>query len=40
MEDAIKKWAEKTVLAYHKIAQEVNLAYYTHSDLSKTLDIS
>ena len=32
---SLEEWAEKTVKAYHEIAQEVNLAYYTQSDLSK-----
>lgn len=31
----LEEWAEKTVKAYHEIALEVNLAYYTQSDLSK-----
>ena len=31
----LEEWAEKTVKAYHEIAQKVNLAYYTQSDLSK-----
>ena len=32
---SLEEWAEKTVKAYHEIALEVNLAYYTQSDLSK-----
>lgn len=35
LQTSLEKWAEKTVKAYHEIAQEVNLAYYTQSDLSK-----
>lgn len=31
----LKEWAENAVKAYHEIAQKVNLAYYTQSDLSK-----
>ena len=35
LQTSLEEWAEKTVKAYHEIAQEVNLAYYTQSDLSK-----
>ena len=36
IQEEIVKWAEKTVREYHEIAsrKEVNLAYYTQSDLS------
>ena len=36
IQEEIVKWAEKTVIEYHEIAsrKEVNLAYYTQSDLS------
>ena len=36
IQEEIVKWAEKTVKEYHRIAsrKEVNLAYYTQSDLS------
>ena len=36
VQEEIVKWAEKTVREYHEIAsrKEVNLAYYTQSDLS------
>ncbi len=36
IQEKIEKWAEKTVKKYHEIAsrKEVNLAYYTQSDLS------
>ena len=36
IQEEIEKWAEKTVREYHEIAsrKEVNLAYYTQSDLS------
>ena len=32
----LEKWAEDTVKAYHQIAtrDDVNIAYYTQSDLS------
>lgn len=35
LQTSLEEWAEKTVKAYHEIALEVNLAYYTQSDLSK-----
>ena len=38
MQDELKKWAKKAVAAYHKIAEDVNLAYYTQSPLSKIVD--
>lgn len=40
VQEEIVKWAEKTVKAYHQIAirDDVNLAYYTQSDLSKILE--
>ena len=36
IQERLQTWAEKTVASYHKIAsrEEVNLAYYTQSDLS------
>ena len=34
LQNSLEDWAQETIEAYHKIAQEVNLAFYTQSDLS------
>ena len=34
IQEELQAWAIKTVAAYHRIAGEVNMAYYTQSDLS------
>lgn len=36
IQEKLRKWANETVIAYHKIASrdDVNIAYYTQSDLS------
>lgn len=34
LQSSLEDWAQETIEAYHKIAQEVNLAFYTQSDLS------
>ena len=33
-QNSLEDWARETIEAYHMIAQEVNLAFYTQSDLS------
>lgn len=34
LQNSLEDWAQETIEAYHMIAQEVNLAFYTQSDLS------
>lgn len=34
LQNLLEEWAQETIEAYHMIAQEVNLAFYTQSDLS------